>query len=53
MSFTQRRHDLFWKYQLPKGKHTLRVKLLNPDAEHVVRMSELMVYSDKPLKSKY
>ena len=53
VSFTQRRHELFWKYQLPKGKHTVRVKLLNPDAEHAVRMSDLMVYSDKPIKKTY
>ncbi len=51
-NFTQRRYDLFWKYQLPKGKHTVRVKLLNPDADHVVRMTDLLVYGDQPVKSK-
>lgn len=51
-NFTQRRYDLFWEYQLPKGKHTLRVKLLNPDAGHVVRMTDLLVYGDQPVKSK-
>lgn len=51
-NFVHRRYDLFWKYQLPKGKHTVRVKLLNPDADHVVRMTDLLVYSDQPVKSK-
>ncbi len=52
VDFTHRRHELSWTYQLPKSKHTLRVKLLNPDAEHVVHMSDLLVYSDQPAKSK-
>ena len=51
-NFTQRRYDLFWKYQLPKGKHAVRIKLLNPDANHVVRMTDLLVYGDQPVKSK-
>lgn len=51
-NFTQRRHELFWKYQLPKGKHTLRVKLLNPDPNHVVWLADLLVYNDQPVKSK-
>ncbi len=51
-NFTRRRHELFWKYQLPKGKHTVRIKLLNPDTEHVVHMTDLLVYSDQPTKSK-
>lgn len=52
VNFTHRRYDLFWKYQLPKGKHTVRVKLLNPDSEHVVRMNEVLVYNDQPISSK-
>ena len=52
VDFTHRRYDLFWKYQLPKGKHTVRIKLLNPDSDHVVRLNELLVYSDKPVPSK-
>ncbi|WP_460640286.1 ADP-ribosylglycohydrolase family protein [Larkinella harenae] len=47
-SFRLRRHELFWKYQLPKGKHSLRVKLLNPDPAYVVRMTSLLTYDDKP-----
>lgn len=50
--YTQRRYDLFWKYQLPRGKHTVRIKLLNPDADHIVRMTDLLVYSDQPVRAK-
>ena len=52
VNFTHRRYDLFWKYQLPKARHTVRIKLLNPDSEHVVRMNEVLIYSDQPVKSK-
>jgi hypothetical protein len=47
-SFTTRRHELFWKYQLPKQKHTVRVKVLNPDEKNPVRITSVIIYSDKP-----
>lgn len=50
--FIHRRYDLFWKYKLPKGKHTVQIKVLNPDSEHTIHMSDLFVYSDQPVSSK-
>lgn len=47
-SFKERRHELFWKYLLPKGKHTVRLKLLNPSTEHDCRINEILIYSDSP-----
>jgi len=47
--FTHRRHELFWKYQLPKGKHTVQIKVLNPDKDHLIHMGDLLVYSDKSI----
>lgn len=47
-SFTTRRHELFWKYQLPKGKHTATFKWLNPREDASIRFSEIVVYSDSP-----
>ncbi|CAA9260662.1 MAG: hypothetical protein AVDCRST_MAG95-2296 [uncultured Adhaeribacter sp.] len=47
-NFTTRRHDLFWKYQLPKGKHTARIKLLNPSEKAAFRLNDLIVYADRP-----
>jgi hypothetical protein len=46
--YTLRRYDLFWKYQLPTGKHTIRVNVLNPDAGYTLRLNDLLVYSDQP-----
>ncbi len=45
--FTTRRHDLFWKYKLAPGKHSITVTLKNPDPGYVARLTDLIVYSDK------
>lgn len=44
-SFAERRHELFWKYQLPEGKHTATFKWLNPAAGASIQMSELLIYT--------
>jgi len=48
VNFRTRRYELFWKYQLPKGKHTVKLKLLNPSSEYTCQLGEVLVYSDKP-----
>jgi hypothetical protein len=45
--FTTRKYDLFWKYKLPKQKHTVRVKLVQPNEKQVIRIDDLIIYSDK------
>jgi hypothetical protein len=52
-SFTRRRYDLTWKYQLAPGQHTLRLKLLNPDKDHSLRLRNLIVFSNKPVLARY
>ena len=47
-SYTARRYELFWKYQLPKQKHTIRLKMLNPDEKYPIRISNIITYSDSP-----
>jgi len=51
-NFTTRRHELFWKYQLPNQKHTVRIKLLNPEKENPIHIEDVLVYSNKPNASK-
>ncbi|WP_276372655.1 ADP-ribosylglycohydrolase family protein [Chryseolinea sp. H1M3-3] len=46
-SFTTRRHELFWKYQLTNQKHTIRIKLLNPHASSKIQIEDIIIYSDK------
>jgi hypothetical protein len=49
VSYTTRRYELCWRYQLPKGKHVVSFKILNPSKEYEIRSSEAIIYSDKPL----
>jgi hypothetical protein len=48
-SYTTRRYDLCWKYDLPKAKHSVLLKILNPSKDEEIRAHEAIIYSDKPL----
>jgi hypothetical protein len=43
-SFTTRRTELFWKYQLPHNKYKVKIKIMNPSKEHKVRVTDVVVY---------
>lgn len=49
VSYTTRRYDIAWRYRLPKAKHSVKFKILNPSTENTVRVSEAIIYSDKPV----
>jgi len=44
--FTTRKLELFWKYQLPKGKHTVRVVAGNVPKGYYLRAMSYLIYSD-------
>jgi hypothetical protein len=48
-AFLTRRHELAWKYDLPKGKHTVELKMKNPTPDAEIRASEAIIYSDQPV----
>ncbi|CAN5493293.1 hypothetical protein BH11BAC5_BH11BAC5_55030 [soil metagenome] len=48
-NYTTRRHELCWKYDLPKGKHKVQLKIMNPSKEFNFNAGEVIVYSDKPV----
>lgn len=48
-SFRHRRHDLFWKYQLPKGKHQVRIVVDEAGKDYLLRSWDCVVYSDAPV----
>ncbi|MEC3880990.1 ADP-ribosylglycohydrolase family protein [Parapedobacter sp. 10938] len=48
-NYTHRRHEIFWKYQLPKGKHQARLVVANPKSGYHIRMGDYIVYSDAPV----
>ena len=47
LNFTTRRHEIAWKYQLENIKHTVKLKLLNPDKDAECFLSSLFTYSNK------
>ena len=51
--YTTRRYELFWKYQMPLGKHKVRIKLTNYDKAHPIRIHDVIVYSNKKIQTTY
>ena len=49
VNFTNRRNEICWKYNLPKGKHTIRLKLKNKVQGENIKIWDLLVYSDSPV----
>lgn len=47
-SYTTRRYDLCWKYDLPKGSHEVKLKILNPSTEHNFRAGLAIIYDNVP-----
>ncbi|NVO18891.1 MAG: ADP-ribosylglycohydrolase family protein [Bacteroidetes bacterium] len=47
MKNTSRRLEPAWKYQLPEGKHTLRLKWINPEPAYEIRINDIVIYSEK------
>ena len=48
VNYTTSRHELCWKYDLPKGKHTVRLKIVNPSKDGI-RVGQVIIYTDKPV----
>jgi hypothetical protein len=46
-SFVKRRHELFWKYELNPGKHTVTIKVLNSSPDFVLNLWDVIIYQDK------
>lgn len=46
-SFLERRYDVFWKYQLPNKKHTVRITVDDPSSLYLLETINYVVYSDK------
>ncbi|HEU5293100.1 MAG TPA: ADP-ribosylglycohydrolase family protein [Cyclobacteriaceae bacterium] len=49
----KRRFTPFWKYQLPKGKHKVVVRILNPVAYAEPEIKYAIVFDDKPVEFKF
>ncbi|WP_163515299.1 ADP-ribosylglycohydrolase family protein [Gelidibacter japonicus] len=52
MMNSARRLEPAWKYNLPEGKHTLRLKWINHKSEYEYRINDLIVFSkNKPVSN--
>lgn len=48
-SYTTRRYELCWNYNLPKGKHEVKLKILNASNNYKINNAEAVYYLDKPI----
>ena len=48
-SYTTRRYEVCWDYDLPKGKHEVQLKILNASDKYKVNDAEAIYYSDTPI----
>lgn len=51
MKNASRRTEPVWKYQLPEGKHEVKLKWLNNLPEYEIRINDMIVYSSQPSTS--
>jgi hypothetical protein len=47
--FNGRRQELCWRYDLPKGKHQVQLKILNQTSDAEIQAHEAIIFSDKPV----
>lgn len=52
-SFTTRTPDIYWRYDLQAGKHTMEIKWLNPDKNSKVILGSLLTYGPDPVKKAF
>jgi hypothetical protein len=51
MMNTARRLEPSWNYQMPEGKHTIKLKWINPNPSYEYRINDMIVYSENETKS--
>lgn len=52
-SFTTRKPELFWKYNLPKGKYKIKIVATKVPRGYYIRAASYIVYSDAPAVYKH
>ena len=50
-SFTTRRHEICWKYNLKNEKHSVKIKLINPKKGYTIRLYHATIYGDALVNS--
>jgi hypothetical protein len=52
-NYHDRKPTPFWHYQLAKGKHKIKLKVLNPTEKATLELNNLIIYDDKPQKPQF
>jgi hypothetical protein len=53
MKNTARKLEPAWKYQLPEGKHQVVMKWLNPEKDYLLRINDIVYYSENEPTENY
>jgi len=53
MKNTERRLEPAWKYLLPEGKHSVTLKWLNRDENYLIRINDIIYYSENKPESPF
>ncbi len=53
MKNTSRRLEPAWKYLLPEGKHQVTLKWLNRDENYLIRINDIIYYSENPVSHQF
>jgi hypothetical protein len=51
--YKSRKPTPFWRYQLKKGNHKVKFKVLNPSDKATLVLNDLIIYDSKSIKPKY
>lgn len=47
---SRRKYVPFWRYELPEGRHTVRLKIRNPSPDASVSLERAIVYGSRPAR---
>jgi len=48
-----RKQPPFWHYQLKRGKHKVRIKIMNPTVKEKLALHHPIIYDNQPRHPKY
>ncbi len=49
VNFTTRRHEMAWKYNLPMGRHQVKIRILNRSNQYIIKDAEAIIYTNQPV----
>ncbi len=52
-NYHDRKPTPFWHYQLARGKHKVKLKVLNPTDKATLSLDNMIIYDNKPIKPQY